>query len=158
MRDALEPAAAGALAAAATWLDLARAARLEAAAFVDDADAAAHGARVVRVAILGARHLSRARSDAADASDVKAVAKAGLATMAGFARRLRAGDAPRLGVDGGDKPSPWARASVRLKDGREVAIGRTNTEYRFPRLFWSWRCAFERTAPAVASSRVSRLS
>ena len=140
--DALQPVADGMLEAAAAWMREAERARGDQALFKDDEDARRRGARRVRVQILGARGLRRApRSPpaAAPAGLTAEAAKAKLGAAAssfwGLAKRLKEGDAPRLGMDdGGDAapPNPLVRCRLRA-DARgsdaPLPLGRTNTEY-----------------------------
>lgn len=128
VRDVLKPVADGAMQAATTWLARAERERVFRCAFNNDEDARAHGAQMLRIAVLGARGVTRATSDEAPPADVKAnLSKLGRSAF-GFARRLRSGDLPMVGVEGSAAPSPFVRVALK-RDTVATPLGRTNTEY-----------------------------
>ncbi|KAJ1456360.1 hypothetical protein M885DRAFT_177116 [Pelagophyceae sp. CCMP2097] len=134
---AITPVADAMLEASACWLARSERARADAAAFDDDEEAQRYGARRVRIAILGARGLTRL--DASGNVPKRSFSAVGSAvgsswrTMRGLAQRLRDGEVPRLGMDdGGDSSCPSPFASAALHSPRRafaVPLGRTNTEY-----------------------------
>lgn len=147
VRGAVQPVADAMLESAAAWLRRSEAARTDAALFDDDTEAGRHGARRARVAVLGARGLSRRRragkkagsgssgdrSPRPDGSSSKSTVKKTFSAAVGLARRIRDGEAPRLGVDdGGDDAPPSCFAIAEFRSNRRPfpeELGRTNTEY-----------------------------
>uniref|UniRef100_A0A7S3K1L9 Uncharacterized protein n=1 Tax=Aureoumbra lagunensis TaxID=44058 RepID=A0A7S3K1L9_9STRA len=149
VRAALTPTAQAMQQAADAWKRRAEDVQAEATRFDDDAHAKRHGARRVRLCILGATHLKRRprkqlpkadepKSNGGEslqkkisASKMKALTKTTIMAAAGLAKQLRDGQAPRLGVDdGGDEAAPSAFAVAQFhSSSRQIAIGRTNTEY-----------------------------
>ena len=157
VRDVLKPVADGATRAAAAWLARAERERVVRCAFADDDDAKAHGARKLRVAVLGARGVTRAAATAAGdgaPADVKAnLARLGRSAF-GFARRLRSGDLPNpLGAEDAAAPAPFVRVEVE-RDGARTRLGRTNTEYASASPSFGANARAERSCPHAASLTV----
>ena len=157
VRDVLKPVADGATRAAAAWLARAERERVVRCAFADDDDARAHGARKLRVAVLGARGVTRAAAAAGDGAppaDVKAnLARLGRSAF-GFARRLRSGDLPNpLGAEDAAAPAPFVRVEVE-RDGTRTRLGRTNTEYASVAPSFGANARAERSCPHAASLTV----
>ena len=153
VRDVLKPVADGATRAAAAWLARAERERVLRCAFADDDDARAHGARKLRVAVLGARGVARAAAAVADGAppaDVKAnLARLGRSAF-GFARRLRSGDLPNpLGAEDAAAPAPFVRVEVE-RDGARTRLGRTNTEYASVAPSFGANARAERSCPHAA--------
>ena len=152
VRDVLKPVADGATRAAAAWLARAERERVVRCAFADDDDARAHGARKLRVAVLGARGVTRAAAvgDEAPPADVKAnLARLGRSAF-GFARRLRSGDLPNpLGAEDAAAPAPFVRVEVE-RDGARTRLGRTNTEYASVAPSFGANARAERSCPHAA--------
>ena len=152
VRDVLKPVADGATRAAAAWLARAERERVLRCAFADDDDARAHGARKLRVAVLGARGVARAAAvgDGAPPADVKAnLARLGRSAF-GFARRLRSGDLPNpLGAEDAAAPAPFVRVEVE-RDGARTRLGRTNTEYASVAPSFGANARAERSCPHAA--------
>ena len=122
-------------------------------AFADDDDARAHGARKLRVAVLGARGVAprgRGVGDGAPPADVKAnLARLGRSAF-GFARRLRSGDLPNpLGAEDAAAPAPFVRVEVE-RDGARTRLGRTNTEYASVAPSFGANARAERSCPHAA--------
>lgn len=140
VRGAIQPVADAMLESAAAWLRRSEAARAEAALFDDDAEARKHGARRVRLGLLGARGLrrrARASNSGSGGRSLTAPTPQSLkktwSAAVGLAKRFRDGDAPRFGVDdGGDIAPPSCYAVAELRSARRPTVeelGRTNTEY-----------------------------